>query len=450
VISEKTILDPEASKPGVPTKKSTIAVLVLGVLVLGLVSSLLFTGGSNAPTQTAVAKDSGELKQVGSGQTIKDEEAAAARAATAAASSPVADRASQGGTIASAAGGANSPRTSPVPADVRRDNNVGALYDQKHTAGIPSTPGSATGAAAAGSQQYGSGRNADVEQDAATRISKSLVMDVDEPKSASGNSNAPIKNVALDAINALTQTPQVPSQAVNADIERLKAQAAAAAPTVQSAGTWLKEYAKDSAGGSKVITGKQGPTKLVLRQGKVIPAVLGREINSDLPGRITAYVSSDVYDPAGQLLVPMGSMLVGQYNSDIHVGQTRVMFGFERLILPNGFSFDLPAAPGSDLAGAAGMAGDVDNHFFKMFGSSLLVALLADHTKQPSSVTNINSGGASTAAGQVLTDVSRSILERNRVIAPTITVEQGTRINVEVVADMVFPEPYRRNLLGLR
>ncbi|WP_348246333.1 TrbI/VirB10 family protein, partial [Salmonella enterica] len=78
------------------------------------------------------------------------------------------------------------------------------------------------------------------------------------------------------------------------------------------------------------------------------------------------------------LLIPMGSVLVGKYNSDVNVGQSRVMFGFERLILPNGYSFDLPAASGSDLAGASGMTGAVDNHFFKMFGSSLLIALLAD------------------------------------------------------------------------
>lgn len=183
--------------------------------------------------------------------------------------------------------------------------------------------------------------------------------------------------------------------------------------------------------------------KLVLRQGKVLPAVLGRALNSDLPGRVTAYVSSNVYDSEGNLLVPMGAALVGQYDSGVRVGQSRLMFAFERLILPNGFSFDLPAAPGADLAGAAGMSGDVDNHFFKMFGTSLLIAILGDQTKQPQSVTQVGTTGPTTAAGQVLADVSKTILERNRVIPPTITVEQGTRINVDVVSDMVFPDTYR-------
>jgi type IV secretory pathway VirB10-like protein len=191
-----------------------------------------------------------------------------------------------------------------------------------------------------------------------------------------------------------------------------------------------------------VITGYQAATRLVLRQGKVIPAVLGRQINSDLPGRITAYVSSNVYDSEGRLLIPMGAALIGKYDSGVQVGQSRLMFAFERLVLPSGYSFDLPAAAGSDLAGAAGMTGDVDNHFLKMFGTSLLIAVLADRAKQPASVTQVGTSGPVTAAGQVLADVSKTVLERNRVIPPTITVDQGTRINVEVVSDMVFPDRY--------
>jgi type IV secretion system protein VirB10 len=120
-----------------------------------------------------------------------------------------------------------------------------------------------------------------------------------------------------------------------------------------------------------------------------------------------------------------------------------MLFAFERLILPDGTSFDLPPAPGSDMRGAAGIEGNVNNHFFKMFISSFFVAVLADKTTMPSGQTNIGTSGPTTAAGQVLVDVSKSILERNRVIAPTITVPQGQRINVEVVSDMEFPGSYR-------
>jgi type IV secretory pathway VirB10-like protein len=232
--------------------------------------------------------------------------------------------------------------------------------------------------------------------------------------------------------------PPPPSAGLAAQLDAFRAQLLGAAGKPAAPADWLKDYAGEGPR-SGVLTAAPPPVGRVLRQGKVIPAVLGRRIDSDLPGRITAYVSSNVYDADGQLLIPMGSALVGQYDAGIKVGQTRLLFAFERLILPDGFSFTLPAAPGSDLAGAAGMGAEVDNHFFKMFGASLLVAVLADRSRQPQSVTTLGSGGPVTAAGQVLTDVSRTVLERNRIIAPTLTVEQGARINVEVVADMLFP-----------
>jgi type IV secretion system protein VirB10 len=81
-----------------------------------------------------------------------------------------------------------------------------------------------------------------------------------------------------------------------------------------------------------------------------------------------------------------------------------------------------------------------------MFASSLFIAFLADKTAQPQNVTNIGGGDGTTktAAGEVLVDVSKSILDRNKVIPPTITVPQGERINVEVVSDMVFARSYSK------
>ena len=111
--------------------------------------------------------------------------------------------------------------------------------------------------------------------------------------------------------------------------------------------------------------------------------------------------------------------------------------------MPNGFSFDLPAAQGSDLTGASGVTGDVNNHFWKMFSTSFCTAWLSDRVS-PVNIT-VGTGGTNTTgstAGLVLLDVSKTILDRNRSIPPTITVDQGTRINVEVKKDMEFSGPY--------
>lgn len=416
-ISEKTILDPEAAKPGIPLKKSTLLVIVLLILALGFVSSLVFGQAAGSVQQAGpVLKDASGLKKTGSDQVLKDEEAEAAKKLKLAAPAP-----------SGAASG-----VPPLPASVRREDNTSALFDNKdarRTAAMPS------------------GRDKDLELEAQTRMAKALVTDFDAPREEQRTSGAGRDTLVQEArpgdtsSAARAQESSVRDQ-IDVFRKQLQAGATGAGVPVQSKDGWVREYAQETAGQRGVIKGYQATKRLVLRQGKIIPAVLGRQINSDLPGRITAYVSTNVYDPEGQLLIPKGAALVGKYDSGVQVGQTRVMFAFERLILPNGYSFDLPAAPGADLAGAAGMTGDVDNHFFKMFGTSLLIAVLADKTKQPENVTNLSGGSVMTAAGQVLSDVSKTILERNRVIQPTITVDQGTRINVEVVSDMVFPEAY--------
>ena len=418
-ISEKSILDPDPPKPGVPLKKSTLAVLLILVLVLGVISSLIFVPQS-ASAPTAVAKDATELKQLGTGQTIKDEETAAVRLAR-----PAATGITSTSTAAAVTPLPGGTATLVLPPGVRREDNVSAFVDNKRRT----------------AQQRSDG---DVEQEAAVRVSKALVQDFDDaPRDSKQDGDAARqRNAVASAVDLMTNGGALlPSAYVAGQVENLKAQLQAGQSSARTEQGWLKEYAKDAADGRKTLSGYPKSPGLVLQQGKIIPAVLGRQINSDLPGRITAYVSSNVFDAAGRLVIPKGSVLVGRYDSGVRVGQSRLLFAFERLILTNGFSFDLPAAAGTDMAGAAGMTGDVDNHFFKMFGSSLLIGVLADRTRQPTSVTSLNGTAPTTAAGQVLGDVSKTILERNRIIQPTITVDQGTRINVEVVADMVFPSP---------
>ena len=419
-ISESPILDPEASKPGVPLKKSTLAVILVILLALGFVSSLVLSGGSqNGPKVSPVVKDTSALKRVGTDQVLRDEEAEAARKAKQ-------ERAQAAANAAASA--ALPPARPPVPPSVRREDNTSALFDKQGRAS----------------------RAKDLELEAQTRMAKALVTDFDPPrKDGTGSGADPTLQPAVEALGAggAQSSPKAPSSGVADQIDAFRKQLQAAAGGQSSAGRskegWLREYADNARANYSVNRGYQAPSRLVLRQGKVIPAVLGRQINSDLPGSVTAYVSSNVYDAEGRLLIPMGASLIGKYDSGVQVGQSRVLFAFDRLVLPNGYSFNLSAAPGSDLAGAAGMAGDVDNHFLKMFGTSLLIAVLADHTKQPENVTQLGGGGpVLTAAGQVLSDVSKTILQRNRVIPPTITVDQGTRINVEVAQDMVFPEQY--------
>ena len=55
-------------------------------------------------------------------------------------------------------------------------------------------------------------------------------------------------------------------------------------------------------------------------------------------GQIVAQVTSPVYDsPTGRyLLIPQDSRLLGEYDSRVAFGQSRVLLAWTRLILPDG------------------------------------------------------------------------------------------------------------------
>lgn len=92
------------------------------------------------------------------------------------------------------------------------------------------------------------------------------------------------------------------------------------------------------------------PSPYVLLAGSVIEAALLTGLRSDLPGQISAQVTANVYDsPTGRfLLIPQGSRLLGEYDSRVETGQSRLLLAWTRLILPNGRSIVLERQPGTD------------------------------------------------------------------------------------------------------
>lgn len=471
-VSDKSIIDPEPTKPGIPIKKSTLGVIAAVVVGLAFISALVLDSGTPEPKPVAPveSKPSDPAQDLGSQVAIDEELKKAKQAAeeedrkkgivkptqTTQPGTLPAQQASTAGVqpIVTAAGTAQNP----LPPGVRRDNQDGALYDKALSKGPPSSRNNAvTG--------NGRGGGDDFEIEAQVRGAKSLAFDESGGSAANtpGGQAAmvltglPAGNTAQRALSSLpdvvagaaTQAPSASMQtSVDRVLENLRIAQGGAGGRAQGGGNvgWVNEYASGT-GQRSSETIKSYPTSspYTLHQGKIIPAVLGREINSDLPGEITAYVVTNVYDSLGNgaLLIPKGSVLAGRYNSEVKPGQERVLFAFNRLIMPNGQSFDLPGAQGSDLGGASGITGDVNNHFFKMFSASFFTAWLADSVKSQTSSTGLGGTTISVSpAGQVLVDVSKTILDRNRSIPPTIKVEKGTRINVEVKKDMEFSGPY--------
>ena len=181
--------------------------------------------------------------------------------------------------------------------------------------------------------------------------------------------------------------------------------------------------------------------------GSVIPAVMLTGIDSDLPGAISAQVRQTVYDSLNPsvVLIPQGTRLIGQYSSQIAYGQSRVLVAWSRLIFPNGATIDLRGMEGTDGKGQAGFHDQVDNHYFRVFGSAILMSLLGvgAQLSQPQNSGALNTPSASqqaaAATAQQLNNVGTNLLNRNLNIQPTLVIRPGYAFNVLVNRTMILP-----------
>lgn len=170
-------------------------------------------------------------------------------------------------------------------------------------------------------------------------------------------------------------------------------------------------------------------------QGAIIQAVLETALDSTRPGMARAIVSRDVrgFDGA-RILVPRGSRLVGEYQSDLSSGQNRALVVWTRLIRPDGVTINLQS-PAADELGRAGVRGKVNSHFFERFGGAILQSALdlgvglATRSVVGGTVI-VGLPGSSTTVPQINPD--------NRQIRPTVTVRQGASVSVFVARDLDF------------
>ncbi len=187
-----------------------------------------------------------------------------------------------------------------------------------------------------------------------------------------------------------------------------------------------------------------------LKRGSVIPATLVTGVNSDLPGRIIAQVSQNVFDSAtGRLLlIPQGSKLFGRYDSEVTHGQNRVLVIWTDIVFPNGSTLQIGGMAGADPAGYGGFTDQVDTHFFETFGSAILVALIGAGTEMllPSEGQGTDSNSPENSAresfAETFSELSEQTVSRNMDVQPTLEIRPGYRFNVLVDQDIVFPRSF--------
>jgi len=190
-----------------------------------------------------------------------------------------------------------------------------------------------------------------------------------------------------------------------------------------------------------------------LKRGSVIPATLITGLNSDLPGRISAQVSQNVYDSdtGYRLLIPQGAKLFGRYDSKVSFGQERVLVVWTDLIFPNGSTLQIGGMAGTDAEGYGGFKDKVDRHLWRTWGSAALVALIGTgiDMSMPESSTLATQDTASDAARRNFAEsfgrVAEQTISKNLNVQPTIQIRPGFKFNVLVDQDIIFPSAYRKN-----
>ena len=222
----------------------------------------------------------------------------------------------------------------------------------------------------------------------------------------------------------------------------------------------------------QVDTSYVGNLNKVILQGKIIDGVLETALNTDLPGKLRAIISRDVYAEAGRrVLIPKGSRLIGTYDTEIKFGQGRVFIIWTRIIRPDGLDIILDSNEdliATDLLGRTGVFGELNNKFVEIFGSSILLTtmevgfaigaskVIDDNT----ATTSTSDSGTVTETGDVASTAARDailglgddfggIMEDYFNTQPAVSIDQGTHIKIFVNKDIYFPHGYDKDVVTL-
>jgi type IV secretion system protein VirB10 len=178
----------------------------------------------------------------------------------------------------------------------------------------------------------------------------------------------------------------------------------------------------------------------LLPKGAFVDCTLETAIDSQLAGLTTCVTAVDVLSADGTIvLLERGTKLVGEARADVHAGQSRVFVLWNEARTPTGVVAEL-ASPGTDSLGRSGVPGAVDTHFADRFGAAMLVSLINGAVQ--AAANRSSTGGTVVVAPQASTEILTEVLRNTISIPPTITIPQGTRIQVLVARDVDFRDVY--------
>jgi type IV secretion system protein VirB10 len=180
--------------------------------------------------------------------------------------------------------------------------------------------------------------------------------------------------------------------------------------------------------------------RLLLPKGAFIDCTLETAIDSTLPGLTTCITATDTFSADGfTVLLERGTKLVGETRGGVTQGAARVFVLWAEARTPTGVVIPL-SSPGTDELGRSGLAGNVNRHFFQRFGAAILISLISGAVQ--GAVASQSNGSTVIYNPSGSQDVMTEVLKDTINIPPTITKNQGDRIQVLVARDLDFRSVY--------
>jgi len=180
--------------------------------------------------------------------------------------------------------------------------------------------------------------------------------------------------------------------------------------------------------------------------GTIIPGILETAINTDLPGNVLARVTQNIYDSKSgrNLLIPQGTILIARYNSSISYAQKRIQIVWDTMIRPDGFQIDLEGAGGVDRSGMSGQPAKFHENWFEYLKAAGIITLFsyanAKMTETAAKYTSEESASNLAASNaDFVGELGGRLASRATNIQPTLTVENGTLINIMLNKNLYLP-----------
>lgn len=187
----------------------------------------------------------------------------------------------------------------------------------------------------------------------------------------------------------------------------------------------------------------------LLTKGSTLDCILKTALDSSLSGLATCQITRDIYSTNGKVvLLDKGSLVTGEYQGGMKMGQNRLFLLWNRVETPTGVIIDINS-PSIDPVGRTGIDGWVDNHFADRFAAAILVSLLQDATQAGQAYLQgiASNGGTNTTTNitstpQAATEIVKSILQQQAAIPPTLNKNQGDHIQIMIARDLDFSSLY--------